>query len=129
MKRIVFGWIALVVASLVALSGCSAPSAGKPTTVPIGQIPANITVNPTAEIDSLRGRIDGYDDQIIALLVERTMVSKEIQALRLQAGGGKVDSAREVAIIKKYLDQVGVGGDGIARAILQASRGKVASTN
>jgi chorismate mutase len=77
------------------------------------------------DLDSLRGRIDELDARIIDLLLQRRAVSREIQALRADAGDGPVSHAREAAIGDTYEAGLGdVGAREVAASILVLCRGR-----
>ena len=74
-------------------------------------------------VDELRRVIDDLDDQIIATLIRRIEVSREIQATRMSAGLPRIQYARENRVIERYTDAVGPAGTDLALEILRASRG------
>ena len=71
-----------------------------------------------------RAVLDNIDDQVIALLARRRAMSKQVQQLRMDAGGSRVEHSRENAIIRRYADSLGDGGVELALAVLDHCRGR-----
>jgi chorismate mutase len=73
------------------------------------------------------GRIvlDDIDDQLMQLLGERRAVSKQVQQLRVQDGGSRVEHSRENAIIRRWAEVLGDGGAELALAVLAHCRGRL----
>lgn len=80
------------------------------------------TENQTQE-DDRRARIDALDAQIIALLLERAAVAREIGAARVAAGGTRLVLARENAVLDRYRQALGPDGTHLAMLLLRAGRG------
>jgi chorismate mutase len=84
-------------------------------------------VNPTIAVEDVpagRELIDDIDDRIIALLAERRAVSQQIQRLRIEAGGSRVEHSRENALIRRWAGALGDGGAELALAVLGHCRGR-----
>jgi len=77
-----------------------------------------------ASVDDGRTRIDAIDDDLLALLAQRRVVSTRIQQLRVEAGGSRVEHSRENAILRRYSDALGDGGVELALAVLDHCRGR-----
>ena len=75
------------------------------------------------KVDELRGVIDAIDDEIIAALIRRFHVSREIQATRMAAGLPRIQHAREHRVIQRYADALGPIGTELALEVLSLSRG------
>jgi chorismate mutase len=76
-------------------------------------------------IAGARGRIDGLDEQIIALITQRMGVSAEVQRARIAAGGRRLSLSREMEILNRYSDALGKPGTALAMTLLELCRGKV----
>ncbi|MBV9594061.1 MAG: chorismate mutase [Actinobacteria bacterium] len=74
-------------------------------------------------IGTLREQIDALDTAIARLVLERTKVSKRIQAARINSGGTRIELGRERAVIDHYRDTLGADGAIVADAVLRAGRG------
>lgn len=77
-----------------------------------------------ATVDEGRERLDAIDAAIIELLTQRRHVSKQVQALRVSAGGSRVEHSRENAIIRRWSDALGESGVELAMAVLTHCRGR-----
>jgi chorismate mutase len=77
----------------------------------------------TELIPVLRGQIDALDAAILALVTERAEVSRRIQAVRLRAGGTRVELGRERVVRSAYQDALGPQGPHLADAVLRVCRG------
>ena len=75
-------------------------------------------------VDDGRTRIDAIDDQLLALVAQRRVVSTRIQQLRVKAGGSRVEHSRENAILRRYSEALGDGGVELALAVLDHCRGR-----
>lgn len=75
-------------------------------------------------VDDGRARIDEIDAALIELLARRRAVSQQIQRLRVEAGGSRVEHSRENAIIRHWADALGDGGAEMALAVLGHCRGR-----
>jgi chorismate mutase len=51
-------------------------------------------------------------------------VSRQIQQLRVEAGGSRVEHSRENAIIRRYSEALGDAGAELALAVLDHCRGR-----
>ena len=80
-----------------------------------------------SSVDEGRARLDAIDSSIIELLTQRKQVSKQVQALRVAAGGSRVEHSRENAIIKRWSEALGEGGVELAMAVLTHCRGRTSS--
>ena len=74
-------------------------------------------------IPTLRHQIDALDAAIAQLIVERTQLSRRVQAARLNAGGTRVALGRERAIRQRYRAALGSAGGAVAESILRVCRG------
>jgi chorismate mutase len=79
---------------------------------------------PVASVADGRMRIDDIDARLHALLAERRAVSTQIQRLRVEAGGSRVEHSRENAIIRHWSTALGDGGVEVALAVLAHCRGR-----
>lgn len=80
--------------------------------------------DPASRITEGRQRIDELDGQIIDLIRQRVDVSHQVQQTRESAGGQHTDPRREQVIVTRYQTALGPSGPEIARAILDAARGR-----
>ena len=78
-----------------------------------------------ASVDDGRIMLDDIDSRLMQLLSERRVVSKQVQQLRVQDGGSRVEHSRENAIIRRWAETLGDGGDELALAVLAHCRGRV----
>jgi len=78
-----------------------------------------------ASVDDGRIMLDDIDSRLMQLLSERRVVSKQVQQLRVQDGGSRVEHSRENAIIRRWADTLGDGGAELALAVLAHCRGRV----
>lgn len=79
----------------------------------------------TADVLTLRTRIDDIDAEIIALILERTEHARAIQADRLAEGGVRRDLAREAVVYARHRAGLGpVLGAGLAALLLSATSGR-----
>lgn len=78
-----------------------------------------------ALIADARVRIDALDEQIIALVRERTAVSAVVQQARISAGGRRVSLSRENEILGHYRAELGKPGTALAMTLLELSRGRL----
>lgn len=79
---------------------------------------------PTETIDLLRARIDGLDEAITRLVTERAAVSAQIQALRVRAGGTRMELSRERVVLDHYRRELGARGAALGEAVLRVCRGE-----
>jgi chorismate mutase len=82
------------------------------------------TTDTTTSVVDGRDRIDAIDAELIRLLGHRRAVSAQIQRLRVEAGGSRVEHSRENAIIRRWADALGDGGAELALAVLAHCRGR-----
>ncbi|MBV9291994.1 MAG: chorismate mutase [Frankiales bacterium] len=82
------------------------------------------TLDPIATVADGRARLDDIDDRLLALLAERRDVSRQVQQLRIDAGGSRVEHSRENAIIRRWVDILGDGGAELALSVLSLCRGR-----
>lgn len=82
------------------------------------------TTTHLASIDAGRELIDTIDAQLIELIDRRRAVSAQIQQLRIDAGGSRVEHSRENAVIRRWGGAVGDGGVELAMAVLAVCRGR-----
>jgi chorismate mutase len=75
-------------------------------------------------IEEGRQRIDAIDDELHTLLRTRLHVSQQIQRLRIDDGGHRVEPQREDAIIGRWTVALGEWGPNVARAVLRLCRGE-----
>lgn len=80
-----------------------------------------------SSVDDGRARLDAIDGAIIELLTQRRHVSKQVQALRVAAGGSRVEHSRENAIIRRWSEALGESGVELAMAVLNHCRGRATS--
>lgn len=80
--------------------------------------------SPEAVIAGHRERIDDLDVRIIALVRERMGVSAQIQRVRVEAGGRRVNLSREMEILNRYSDSLGKPGTALAMTLLELCRGR-----
>lgn len=72
-----------------------------------------------------RARIDELDARIIELVQERRAVSAGIQQARIEAGGRRVELAREMKILDRYREALGRSGTQLAMTLLALCRGQL----
>jgi chorismate mutase len=75
-------------------------------------------------VDDGRARLDAIDADLIALVARRRAVSQQVQQLRIEAGGSRVEHSRENAIIRRWSDALGDTGAELALAVLAHCRGR-----
>jgi chorismate mutase len=76
-------------------------------------------------VDDGRALLDDLDSRLMQLLSERRAVSKQVQQLRVQSGGSRVEHSRENAIIRRWADSLGDSGADLALAVLAHCRGRL----
>ncbi|WP_079171144.1 chorismate mutase, partial [Streptomyces sp. CC53] len=74
-------------------------------------------------VTALRARVDTLDTRLIEILRQRLTASEEIQRIRTDGGGSRLDPRREERVRGRYADAFGPGGDEIAAAVLRLCRG------
>jgi chorismate mutase len=82
------------------------------------------TSTTVASVADGRALIDDIDDRLLALLAERRAVSTQIQQLRVEAGGSRVEHTRENAVIRRWAEALGDSGAELALAVLAHCRGR-----
>ncbi|WP_030106868.1 MULTISPECIES: chorismate mutase [Actinoalloteichus] len=82
-------------------------------------------VDASQEIVTGREEIDVIDEQILDLIDRRAMVSRRIQAARIESGETRIEHARENVVIRRYQSRLGRSGTVVIMAILEMCRGKV----
>jgi chorismate mutase len=82
------------------------------------------TSDAVASIADGRELIDAIDDEILHLLQRRRAVSTQIQQLRVEAGGSRVEHSRENAVIRRWVEALGDSGVELALAVLGHCRGR-----
>ena len=87
-------------------------------------MPATTTPVTVASVADGRALIDDIDDKLLSLLAERRSVSTQIQRLRVEAGGSRVEHTRENAVIRRWADALGESGAELALAVLAHCRGR-----
>jgi chorismate mutase len=95
---------------------------------PPNQSDASQPIDPDLEqsldvIPMLRTQIDAMDAAIIRLVAERTLLSKRVQAARINTGGTRVELGRERIVLDGYRAGLGPDGPQLAEAILRVGRG------
>jgi len=83
-----------------------------------------MTSAPITAVADGRAQIDDIDDRLLQLLTERRTVSKQIQQLRVEAGGSRVEHTRENAVIRRWAEALGDSGPELALAVLAHCRGR-----
>jgi chorismate mutase len=83
------------------------------------------SVTSVASVVDGRALLDDIDAQLMHLLSERRAVSKQVQHLRVQDGGSRVEHSRENAIIRRWAETLGDGGADLALAVLAHCRGRL----
>ena len=85
----------------------------------------NTDTSPVTSVDDGRALLDDIDSRLMQLLSERRAVSKQVQQLRVQSGGSRVEHSRENAIIRRWADSLGDSGADLALAVLAHCRGRL----
>lgn len=84
----------------------------------------NATTTPdVSSVDEGRTRLDAIDAGIRELVRARREVSQQVQRLRREAGGPRIEHSRENQILNAYGDELGRAGVGLAMAVLEICRG------
>jgi chorismate mutase len=76
-----------------------------------------------ASVDEGRERLDAIDAAIRDLVRTRHAVSQQVQKLRREAGGPRIEHSRENQIVNAYGDALGRPGVALAMAVLEICRG------
>lgn len=85
-----------------------------------------MTTTTTTDVTSVvagRALIDECDAELLRLLAARRAISQQIQRLRREAGGPRIEHARENEIIRRYAAELGQPGPALALAVLDYCRG------
>jgi chorismate mutase len=85
---------------------------------------ADPSIGAADAIDLLRDRIDGLDEAITRLVAERAAVSAQIQAVRVRAGGTRMELSRERVVLDHYRRELGARGAALGEAVLRVCRGE-----
>lgn len=86
---------------------------------------ASTTVSTVTSVEDGRALLDDIDRRLMQLLAERREVSTQVQQLRVQAGGSRVEHSRENAIIRRWVEALGDSGAELALAVLAHCRGRL----
>ena len=78
---------------------------------------------PAERIGELRQQIDACDAEIIRLVQQRLDFSREIGALRSQAGGTRLSLSREQAVLSRFRSALGPDGTSLGMLLLRRGRG------
>ncbi|MDQ1686343.1 MAG: chorismate mutase [Frankiaceae bacterium] len=70
-----------------------------------------------------RARLDAIDAELRELVRTRREISQQVQRLRRDAGGPRIEHSRENQILNCYGDELGRAGVGLALAVLEICRG------
>ena len=70
-----------------------------------------------------RARLDAIDAELRDLVRARREISQQVQRLRRDAGGPRIEHSRENQIVNSYGDELGRAGVGLALAVLEICRG------
>jgi chorismate mutase len=85
---------------------------------------SSVTTPEVSTVAHGRTLLDDIDGRLLALLAERRLISAQVQRLRVEAGGSRVEHSRENAIIRRWVDALGDGGAELALAVLGHCRGR-----
>lgn len=81
------------------------------------------TLVDVSTVDEGRAKLDAIDAELRALVVARREISQQVQRLRRDAGGPRIEHRRENEILNAYGDELGRAGVGLALAVLEICRG------
>lgn len=81
------------------------------------------TLLEVSSIDEGRTRLDAIDAEIRDLVRSRREISQQVQRLRREAGGPRIEHSRENQILNGYGDELGRAGVSLALAVLEICRG------
>ncbi len=84
-----------------------------------------LTATADEQIAELRGQIDDYDAEIIALVQRRLAVSQEIGELRRASGGTRLSLAREQQVLARFSAALGPDGAALGMMLLRQGRGRL----
>lgn len=85
----------------------------------------NTSLPAVSSVADGRAMLDDIDARLMQLLSERRAVSRQVQQLRVQDGGSRVEHSRENAIIRRWAETLGDGGAELALAVLAHCRGRL----
>lgn len=74
-------------------------------------------------IDQLRWDIDALDRQIAQLITHRRLISRRLQAMKVEAGLLRTDLKREAEVLNRYRTLLSSHGSTIAHSILDYCKG------
>jgi len=83
-------------------------------------------MNTIADVSTVaegRARLDAIDAELRDLVRARREISQQVQRLRRDAGGPRIEHSRENQIVNSYGDELGRAGVGLALAVLEICRG------
>jgi len=81
------------------------------------------TLTDVSSVAEGRARLDAIDADLRALVVARREISQQVQRLRRETGGPRIEHSRENQIVNAYGDELGRAGVGLALAVLEICRG------
>jgi chorismate mutase len=87
--------------------------------------PSADAVPAITDVEDGRQRLDDIDDELHKLLRRRRELSRQIQQLRLEQGGVRIEHGREQEIIRRWSAALGASGPELALAVLRLCRGAV----
>lgn len=90
----------------------------------IAPVAENSMAPSVTTVDDGRALLDDIDSRLMQLLAERRAVSRQVQQLRIDAGGSRVEHSRENAVIRRWADVLGDSGADLALAVLAHCRGR-----
>ena len=81
------------------------------------------TLTDVSSVADGRARLDAIDAELRELVLARRAISQQVQRLRRESGGPRIEHARENQILNAYGDELGRAGVGLALAVLEICRG------
>jgi len=81
------------------------------------------TITDVSTVAEGRARLDAIDAELRDLVRARREISQQVQRLRRDAGGPRIEHSRENQIVNSYGDELGRAGVGLALAVLEICRG------
>jgi len=81
------------------------------------------TIADVSTVAEGRARLDAIDAELRDLVRARREISQQVQRLRRDAGGPRIEHSRENQIVNSYGDELGRAGVGLALAVLEICRG------
>ena len=82
-----------------------------------------IAADDVSTVDEGRAKLDAIDAQLRDLVRARRQISQQVQRLRREAGGPRIEHSRENQILNGYGDELGRAGVSLALAVLEICRG------